>query len=104
MSDDQEEMIAEKMTDWCNHCQLYAVKFFIMNAEKEHIEQVISEAFETLPGKVGMDEWPSSVRKSLGTLSHFYLQDIETQIGLMLEAPCKDDLCKKECHQQGGDK
>ena len=99
MSEENETLVAEKIMDWRSHCQQYAVKFFIMNAESEDIEQVISDAFEALPGKVGMDKWSSSIRKSLGMLPHFYLRDIETQISLMLEAPCKDDLCNKDCHQ-----
>jgi hypothetical protein len=99
MDDEQKIKIADQLSNWCNHCQLYAVKFFIWNTEPEQLETIIAEALDTLPGRVGPEEWFSALRSSLGQLPHCHLRDISTQIGLLLESPCKTDICLEECNK-----
>lgn len=105
MEDENKIRVADKFADWCIHCQLYAVKFFIWNVENpEHLEQVISEALNTLPGKLGPDNYNASLRSSFNKLQHCDLIDISTQIGLLLESPCKSEACLESCKKFGSKK
>ena len=97
MNDEQKIRIADQLSNWCEHCQLYAVKFFIWNTEAEQLQEIIADALETLPGKVSSDEWPKALRSSIGSLPHCWLRDLGTQIAFLLESPCKSDECQKEC-------
>ena len=104
MDDEKRMKITEQFDKWCDDCQLYAVKFFIWNTEKEQLQTVIADAFETLPGKVSPENWQSAIRASLGSLPHCYLKDISLQIDFLLESPCKTDECQKECAEFRGKK
>ena len=97
MNDEQMIKIADQFSNWCEHCQLYAVRFFIWNTEAEQLEQIIADAFDTLPGKVSSEEWSKSLRSSIGSLPHCWLRDLSTQIDLLIESPCKSDECQEEC-------
>ncbi len=98
MEDENKMRVADKFADWCIHCQLYAIKFFIWNVDDpEHLEQIISEALNTLPGKLGPDDYVASLRSSFNNLQHCDLRDISTQISLLLESPCKTEVCQQEC-------
>jgi len=97
MNDEQMIKIADQFSNWCEHCQLYAVRFFIWNTEAEQLEQIIADAFDTLPGKVSSEEWSKSLRSSIGSLPHCWLRDLSTQIDFLIESPCKSDECQEEC-------
>ena len=97
MNDEQMMRIADQFSNWCEHCQLYAVRFFIWNTEAEQLEQIIADALDTLPGKVSSDEWSKALRSSIGSLPHCWLRDLSTQIDFLLESPCKSDECQEEC-------
>lgn len=102
MKDASKMRVADKFADWCVHCQLYAVKFFIWNVEDpEHLEQIISEALNTLPGKLGPDDYNASLRHSFNKLQHCDLREISTQISLLLESPCTSEVCLEECRKFG---
>jgi len=76
---------------------MYAVQFYIWNTEASQLETIIDEAINTLPGKVGPEDWIKSIRASFGQTHHSDLRDIVTQLNLMLEAPCKNEICQDAC-------
>ena len=97
MDEERKIRTIDQFNNWCDHCQLYAVKFYIWNTEASQLETIIDEAINTLPGKVGPEDWLKSIRASFGQTHHSDLRDIVTQLNLMLEAPCKNEICQEAC-------
>lgn len=105
MEDETRMRIADKFNDWCEHCQLFAIKYFIWNVENpQHLEEIVSEALNTLPGKLGPEDYIKSLRLCFQKLQHADLRDISTQVSLLLESPCFNDACLKECKKFGSKK
>ncbi len=101
MDDETQIRIADKLSDWCEHCRLYAVKFVIWNIDDaEQLEEIIAVALDTLPGKVGANEWHKALRASLENLPHCWLWDMKEQVDFLLNnTPCKTDECQKACDE-----
>lgn len=95
MRDGQKIRVVSQFGTLCDSCQLYAVKFFIWNADAGQLEKVISEALSTLPGKVGMNEWRQALRSSIKSLPDYYLRDLGAQIDVLLsmQSGVNDDDC-----------
>lgn len=91
--------VADHMEILCKECQLYAVKYFIWNAESEQLEAVLQQALETLPGKVSTEGWHKSLKTVLDSQWHCFLRDILKQTELSLLSPCKTEECEKSCEQ-----
>jgi len=97
MDEEQKIRTIDQFNNWCDHCQLFAVQFYIWNTEATQLETIIAEALNTLPGKVGTSDWESAIRTSFGQLQHCDLRDIVTQLSLLIESPCKTEVCQEEC-------
>lgn len=97
MDEEQKTRTIDQFNNWCDHCQLFAVRFYIWNTEDTQLETIIAEAMNTLPGKVSPEGWFKSIRASFGQLQHCDLRDIVTQLNLLLESPCNNEICQQEC-------
>lgn len=97
MDEEQKIRTIDQFNNWCDHCQLFAVKFYIWNTEATQLETIIAETLNTLPGKVSPTDWESAIRTSFGQLPHCDLRDMVTQLSLLLESPCKTEVCQQEC-------
>jgi hypothetical protein len=53
MDEEHKIRTIDQFNNWCDHCQLFAVQFYIWNTEATQLETIIAEALNTLPGKVG---------------------------------------------------
>ena len=92
--------IADTVSTWCDDCHVYAAKFFMWNTDSEDaIAEIASAALDTLPGKVGPHDWPSTIRKAFKGIHHCHLIDFITQLHLMLESPCISEECQRNCDE-----
>lgn len=92
--------VADTLSPMCDECRQYAAKFYLWNSEMlEGIEEVAVLALETIPGRVGTEEYFESLRRVLAKLQPTMLKDI-TKVGIDLAVfQCPKNECKQSCRK-----
>ncbi len=94
--------VIDMMSSMCEDCRLYAVKFYIWNVDShENLEEVATLALETIPGKMGTEDYFRSIRRVLNRLPPTMLKDL-TKVALDLAVyKCPKDICSNTCRDYG---
>lgn len=45
MYEEQKTRTIDQFNNWCDHCQLYAVQFYIWNTDASQLETIIDEDY-----------------------------------------------------------